>query len=131
MIHLYDRATMAHALALDLDPTLLSLLKDRIGALGEALIDWTEYLIVEPGDTEADIVRHVGFSPLVEPIDGKRFGEPGFHAHWDWLVDHGGWFELSVSFGSTFAYVMFIKDADRVPADLLDLCRKSGRLNAQ
>lgn len=123
MLHLYDRATMAHALSLDLDPTLLRLLKDRIGALGEDLVDWTEYLVVEPGDTEADIIRHVGFSPLAEPIDGKRFGVPGFYPHWDWLTNHGGWFELSVSFGSTFAYVLFIEEADQVPTDLLDLCR--------
>jgi hypothetical protein len=131
MVHLYDRAAMAHALALDLNPTLLRLLKDRIGALGEELIDWTEYLVVEPGDTEADITRHVGFSPLIEPIDGKRFGEPGFQAHWDWLVDHGGWFELSVSFGSTFAYVLFIEDADEVPTDLLNLCRLYGQPNTE
>lgn len=124
MIHLFDRATMAHAMTLDLDPKLHRLLGERIRALGEDLIDWTEYLVVEPGDTEADIIRHVGFTPLVEQIDGKRFGEPGFHPHWDWLTDHGGWFELSVSFGSTFAYVLFIEDADRVPADFLDLCRQ-------
>jgi hypothetical protein len=123
MIHLFDRATMARALTLDLDPTLLRLLKDRISSLGAELIDWTEYLVVEPGDTEADIIRHIGFTPLVEPIDGKRFGEPGFYVHWDWLTDHGGWFELSVSFGSTFAYVLFIEDADQVPTDLLNLCR--------
>ena len=77
MLHLYDRATMAHALTLDLDPQLHRLLAERIAALGEELIDCTEYLIVELGDTEADIVRHIGFSPLVEPIDGARFGEPG------------------------------------------------------
>ncbi len=123
MMHLYDRATIAHALTLDLDPTLLRLLKGRVDALGEALMDWTECLVVEPGDIEADIIRHVGFSPLIEPIDGKRFGESGFHEHWDWLTDHGGWFELSVSFGSTFAYVLFIEDADQVPTDLLNLCR--------
>jgi hypothetical protein len=123
MLHLHNQETMALALAGDLDPTLHRLLTERIAALGEELIDWTEYLVVEPGDTEADIIRKVGFSPLVEPIDGKRFDEPGFYPHWDWLTDHGGWFELSVSFGSTFAYVLFIEDADRVPTDLLDLCR--------
>jgi hypothetical protein len=123
MLHLYDRATMVHALTLDLYPTLLRLLKDRIGALGEALIDWTEYLVVESGDTEADIIRHVGFSPLVEPIDGRRFGEPGFHPHWDWLTDQNGWFEMIVTFGSTFAYVLLIQDSEGVPSDITTLCR--------
>jgi len=123
MLHLYDRATMVHALTLDLYPPLLRLLKDRIGALGEALIDWTEYLVVESGDTEADIIRHVGFSPLVEPIDGRRFGEPGFHPHWDWLTDQNGWFEMIVTFGSTFAYVLLIQDSEGVPSDITTLCR--------
>lgn len=122
MLYLYDRATMAHALTLDLDPRLHRLLTDRVAALGEDLADWTEYLVVEPGDSEADIVRHVGFSPFVEPFDGIRFGQPGFHAHWDWLAQHDGWFELIQTFGSTFAYVLLIADAEGVPPELLSLC---------
>jgi hypothetical protein len=110
MLHLYDRATMAHALTLDLDPRLHILLKERIGALGEDLIDQTEFLVVEPCDTEEDIVHHVGFSPLVEPIDGIRFGETGFNPHWDLLADRGGWFELIETFGSTFGYILLIAD---------------------
>lgn len=125
MLHLYDRATMAHALTCDLEPQLHRLLTDRITALGEDLIDWTEYLVVEPGDTETDIVRHVGFSPLIEPFDGIRYGEPGFHpGGWDWLVDHGGWYEMSASFGSTFAYILLIQDTDGVLPKLRRLCRR-------
>ena len=123
MLHLYDRATMAHALMLDLDPKLRALLATRIADLvtpdGD-LTDWTEYLIVEPDDTEEDIVRTIGFSPLVEPIAGARFGSPGFEPHWDWLSDHGGWFELIETFGSSFAYVLLIKDG---PGMLSALCR--------
>lgn len=124
MLHLYDRATMAHGPTLDLDPTLHRLLSERIRALGENLIDWTEYLVVVPGDTEADMIRHIGFTPLTNPIDDKRFGQPGFHEHWDWLVDHGGWFEMVFTFGSTFAYVLFIEDAERMLSDLLHLCHE-------
>jgi hypothetical protein len=123
MLHIYDRATMANALTLDPDPGLHGLLTRKISALREELIDWTEYLIVQPGDTEDDIVRHVGFSPLVEPIDGARFGEAGFHPHWDWLVDHGGWFELVETFGSTFAYILLIQDAEGMLPELRALCR--------
>lgn len=130
MMLLHDRATMAHALTLDLDPRLHMLLSERIAALtsGENdLTDWTEFLIVQAGDTEADIVREVGFSPLVEPIDGVRYPEPDFQPGWNWLGDHGGWFEMIVTFGSTFAYVLLIEDAEGVPDDLRDLC---GRYSA-
>jgi hypothetical protein len=123
MLHLHNRETMALALTADLDTDLRRLLTARIAALGEDLIDWTEYLVIESGDTEADIIGHAGFSPLVEPINGRRFGEPGFHPHWDWLTDQSGWFEMIVTFGSTFAYVLFIQDSEGVPSDITTLCR--------
>ena len=127
MITIYDRASMARVLTLDLDPQLRSLLDRRFASLVTAdgdLTNWTEWLIIEPGDREADIVREVGFSPLVEPIDGARFGSKGFHAFWDHLTKRDGWFELTISFGSTFAYVLLIEDAPGVPDDLLALCRE-------
>lgn len=127
MQHLYNHTTMAHALTQDLEPRLHALLSERIAALGEDLIDWTEYLIVEPGDTEADIVRHIGLSPLIEPIDGTRYGNPGFHPFWDFLADRGGWFEMIVTFGSTFAYVLLIEDAPGGPPELRSLCRELGQ----
>ena len=123
MLHLHDRATMAHALTPDLEPQLRALLSARINGLTEDLIDCTEYLVIEPGDTEADVVRAVGFSPLVEPIEGARFGQPGFHPHWDWLVDLGGWFEMIVTFGSAHACVLLIQDAGGVPNDLTALAK--------
>lgn len=125
-MHLYDRATMARALTLDLDPQLRTLLTARIASLVTTdydLTNDTEFLIVDdPNVPEADIIRHIGFSPFVEPIDGIRFGNPGFYPPWAWLADHQGWFEMIVTFGSTFAYVLFIRDAP-TPSDLVNLCR--------
>ncbi len=123
MILIDSRASLARVLALDLPPGLAALIRRRADDLAE-LMDWTELLVVTAGDREDDIVREVGFSPLVAPVDGARFGEPGFEPFWDHLVDHDGWFELSVSFGSTFAYLLLVHDAEGVPADLLDLCRR-------
>lgn len=121
MNYIYDLASLDRALALELDPVLRSLFDARreVVAAGD-----TEYLVVEPGDTEADVVRHVGFSPLVNPIDERRFPDPAFVPHWDWLADHGGWFELIQCFGSRFGYVLLIRDAEGVPPDLLALCRR-------
>jgi len=126
MLLLYDRATMARALTLDLAPRLHTLLRDRIEGLSSGehdLTDDTEILVVQPGDSERDIVREVGFSPLVEPIDCARFGEPGFAPYWDSLADRDGWFEMIVTFGSTFALILLVEEANDVPADLLALCR--------
>lgn len=121
MNHIYDMASLERVMAVDLDPKLRSLLAARAEFVAAG---HTEYLIVIPGDTEADIVRQVGFSPLVNPIDGVRFPDPAFHPHWDWLADQGCWFELIETFGSSFAYVLLIQDANGVPPDLLTLCRR-------
>ena len=124
MLHFYDRAGFARALTLDLDSNLRRLLADRIGALTEEPIDCTEYLVVQPGDTEADIVHQIGLSPLIEPMDGIRYGAPGFRPHWDWLSLRDGWFEMIKTFGSSFAYVVFIEDDDRIKRELLEMCRR-------
>ncbi len=123
MLHFHDRTGFARALTLELDPNLHRLLAECIGELTEDLIDFTEYLVVQPGDTEADIIRHIGLSPLIEPMEGIRYGEPGFRPPWDWLGAHCGWFELIFTFGSTFAYIVFVEDREGVPHDLLTLCR--------
>lgn len=125
MLHLYDRATMAHALTLDLDPELHRLLRERIASLRTEeydLTDDTEFIVIQPGDSEDDLIRHVGFTPLTEPIDGIAYGQPGFHPHWDYLPRHPGWFEMILTFGSTFAYILFIQHADGIEPDLAALC---------
>ena len=121
MLHFFDRAGFARALTLDLDPQLKQLLTKRITSLADDLIDYTEYLVVQTGDTEGDIVRHIGLSPLIDPVDGIRYGEPGFNPACDIALDHGGWFELVFTFGSAFAYVVLIEDT---PSDLSRFCRQ-------
>ena len=124
MITIYDRATMAAVPTLDLDPQVEALLMERIGSLSPDLIDWTEYLAVEPGDKEADIIREVGFSPLVEPIDGARFGGASFYPFWDLLTYREGWWEMIITYGSTFATILFIPDADGVLRELRTMCSR-------
>lgn len=123
---IYDRAGQARILTLDLDPRLRALLERRFASLvtidGD-LTEWTEIVIFEAGDAETDLVREVGFSPLLDP-DGGRFGNRGFRPSWDHLTAHDGWFELTISFGSTFAYVLFISDAESVLPELCCLCRR-------
>lgn len=111
MIHLHDRAGMARALTLDLDPALSALLRlhvDHLTAGEHDLTDHTEFLVVQPGDSEADIIAAVGFSPLVEPIDGHHFGEPGFRPWWDWAAIRDTWLEMTFTFGADHAVVMFV-----------------------
>jgi len=126
MITIHDRVAMARVLTLDLDPQLRRLLERRFASLvtpwGD-LTDWTEWIIVQPGDGEDDIIREVGFSPLVEPMEGARFGANGFRPFWDHLDREDGHYVMIQSFGSTFASVLIVPDAEHILPELLALCR--------
>lgn len=126
MMTIYDRAAMERIMTLDLNPQLRHLLKRRFASLNTPwgdLTDWTEWIILEPGDSEDDIVREVGFSPLVDPVDGVRLGARGFRAFWDYLGREDGHFMMIQSFGSTFAYVLIVPDAEGIHPELLAMCR--------
>lgn len=127
MISFNDRASLAGALSRPLEQRLRTLLAARLARLvtpdGD-LTDLTHIVVIESGDTEADIRRALGFSPLENPLDGTRYGSPAFQPFWDWLQRHNGWFELIVTIGNSgFADVLFIQDTDGVEPALLALCR--------
>ncbi|CAN5530059.1 hypothetical protein BH10PLA2_BH10PLA2_03460 [soil metagenome] len=114
-------------LTLPLDPHLHRLITDRVkDAIARDLGDLTHILIVQAGDTEADIIDAIGFSPLVHRIHGTRFGDPAFEPDWDWWERHDGWTELLYCVGDTgFAYVLFVQDAEGMLPELRSLCRAS------
>ncbi len=123
MIHLYDRPTILAFGGHQMAESLWALLAERIRALPADLIDYTEFLVVEAGDAEEDILRAVGFSPLVEPIERARYGTADFAPWWDYLADHGGWFEMIVTFGGDYACVLLIEDAAHERSGLASLAR--------
>ena len=131
MISLIDRASFDDAAFLCRETGLQRLLLSRIAALvrdGHDLTDLTQILIIQVGDREQDVIEEIGLSPLVNPLDGCRYGDPQFQPWWDWLQDTGGWFEMIVTVGDTgFAYVLLVQDDDGVDAELLAMCREYAR----
>ena len=125
MLSIYNEATLKAALASAIDPKARALLAARLKQNAKYnLTGLTHLLVVQPGDTEQDIIREVGFSPLTNVIDGARFGSDAFHPFWDWLQERDGWFELIVTVGNDgFAYVLLIQDVDGVLPALRTLCR--------
>lgn len=114
MLDLYDRDTITAALHQPLEPELHTLIADRWSdASASDLADLTHILVVQPGDTAADIVEAIGFNPL---DDDAR--EP------DWRWQYGAYHELIYCVGNSgFAFLVLIQDADGVPPGLLALCR--------
>ena len=122
----FDNAkAIAGAPRISTDPQLQNLLSDRVQdwtALG--LLAMTHLVLIEVGDTDESLIEELGFSPLVNPLDGKRHGMEGFVLPFDYLEDHGGWFELIVTVGNDgFAFVFFLRAREGVDPELLSMCR--------
>lgn len=123
MHHIFDADTRAVALNSDLAPDLRALLLASFASVDPALEHETEWLVIQPGDTEADIVRAIGLNPLIEPIDNLRY--PAFQqGGWDWIAQRGRYWLLAYSFGSSFGLQLLVEDADGVIPDLRALCRE-------
>lgn len=88
-----------------LDPELRALIglrvwqvdTDRRQPLGEIL----QIVVVQPGDTSEVIHEAVGF-----PITWDQADQPGF----EWMNDHGSWFELAYVLTDDFGMLVFVAD---------------------
>jgi hypothetical protein len=125
------RTTTAVKSTLDLlaDNQLRSLLTERTEQLTNAgegidLSDLTHFLIIQAGDTAGDAEHELGWSLLVNPVDGARFGDPAFTPSWEWIEDHGGWFEaVYILSDDGFGISLFVQDHPATDTELLALCR--------
>lgn len=122
MYDLPDIASLRAVLDQPLEPKLHNLLADRLSdTLHCGLEAHTHVLVIEGHDTETQVIKAIGFSPLRSRIDDKP-GEPD----WDWIEAHDGWFELLYCVGNSgFAYILLIEDSDG--SEFAAACRKFAR----
>lgn len=129
MITLRTATAVKSTLDLLADNQLRALLTERLQQLTHAwegidLSDLTHFLIIQAGDTAADAERELGWSLPVNPVDGARFGDPAFTPSWEWIEDHGGWFEaVYIISDDGFGISLFVQDHPDTDAELLALCR--------
>ncbi len=127
MLSIAGRKAIEAALARPLQAQLRSILQTRVQHLEcrqPDLVELTHFVVMQRGDTSADLKRTIGLTPLVNPIDGARFRSPAFHPWWDWLGRTGDYFEAIISVGNAgFAFVLLIEDTLGVDPELLCLCR--------
>lgn len=106
MLKLTDRAAVKAALTdPGIDPELRALLGLRVWQLDDArhqpLGETVQFVVVQPGDTPATIHDAVGF-----PITWDQADQPG----WEWMEDHGAWFELAYVLTDDLGLVVFVAD---------------------
>ncbi len=82
------------------------------------------FLIVEPGDTVAELDAQIGFSILANKWTGIRFDQPGYTQHFEVLDEHAGYFELVFLIDdSGYGIEVFIPKNIDIP-ELLAMCRR-------
>ena len=106
MLSLTDRDSVTAALT---DPNLDLNLRALIGLRAwqmdddrdRPLSDIVQFVVVQPGDTSEVIHQAVGF-----PITYDQAEQPG----WEWMEDHGSWFELAYVLTDDFGLLVFVAD---------------------
>jgi hypothetical protein len=106
MLSLTDRDAVTAALAdPKLDPDLRALIGLRVWQIDverdRPLGDTLQIVVVQPGDTSEVIHEAVGF-----PITYDQAEQPGF----EWMEDHGAWFELAYVLTDDFGMLVFVAD---------------------
>ena len=127
MLSLFDAPSLERALSIPIDGHLRQLLGQRVDHLNHLDFDVREstyFLVIDASCTIDDVTDELGWSPMINPLDGQHWGSPTFQPYHDYLRDHEGWFEMLVSAGNDAMFVLLIEDDDRGPADLLTLCRR-------
>ncbi len=128
MISIRSSAEMARALALPLEPELLELLALRRDQLLEYddfdLGELAHFLVVEPAETIAAIEGVVGVPLTTNLVDGRKLGDPGFTANFEYVERHGAWFEaVTIVSDDGFGIVLLVPDRPGIDPVLLGLVR--------
>ena len=106
MLKLTDRAAITAALTdTTLDPELRALLGLRAWQLDDVrhqpLGETVQFVVVQPGDLPDTIHEAVGF-----PITWEQADQPSF----EWMNDHGRWFELAYILTDDLGLLVFVAD---------------------
>jgi hypothetical protein len=122
-MQIFDPAALDLATLRVLNPPLRALVAAHLDqAKREGLTDLTLVAVIEPGDDELAIEAELGFSPVVNPMTGTRFGEPGWLAYWAWLQRTGGIASLTHTVGdSGYAIILVIPETPGIWPDLLQM----------
>ena len=83
------------------------------------------YICILKGGNEFQMAEALGFSPLINPKNGVRYGSEEFYPFWTSLRASHDWFEMTVELGhSDFTFVIYFDDHDGLNPALRAMCRQ-------
>ena len=83
------------------------------------------FILVEPGDTSDRIESATGYSLLKSLFNNTVYGDPDFSPDFEYLEDHGEFFEAVFIFtDGGFAVVMIVPKEEGIDAGILALCNE-------
>lgn len=86
------------------------------------LEDLLKCIVVEEGDSIADIDVGVGFHILSNRHTGAMFGDAGFTPDFEIYQEHTGWFELVWVHSDGYGFQVFVPKGQRVDTALQAFC---------
>ena len=130
MLSLRTASAMQVAASTYPDPQFRDLLALRLAQLnsddGTDLAELVHIIVFDVGDGLEALEAELGFSPLRNDTDGTVYGQPDFTPSWEWIANHGGWFELVYVFTDWGnGAIVYVRHADGVEPSLIDLCAAS------
>ena len=106
-----------------LDSCLAENIKRLLAARAD-LIDLATFVIPAPGDSMADIEAAAGIPIATNFVDDARYGTPDFMPSFEWVMDHGGLYEIPyVLSDDGSGVVLIVPDCEGVDLVLLALAR--------
>lgn len=128
MITIRSSAAMARALDSPLNITLKELLTKRRDQLleydGFDLGELAHFIVAQAGDQIEAVEAEAGIPIVTNIVDGCRFGDPDYCPSWEWIDDHGAYWEAPyVLSDSGFGIVLFVENSVGTDPILLALCR--------
>jgi hypothetical protein len=129
---LRDEEDFACALVSWPDQELVKLLQSRLAFYAEyeePLADLFKLVLVEPGDTLADLDSEFNGAFLINHYSGRRYGDPSFKPAFEVLEEHAGLYAMLFCEGDGgFGIEVIVPKSTDIDARLLGLCAQFATL---
>ena len=129
---LRDEEDFACAIDSWADQELVQLLQSRLAFYAEyeePLGELFKLILVEPGDTQADLDGQFDGAFLINYYSGRRYGDPGFKPAFEVLEEYPGFYAMLLCEGDGgFGIEVIVPKATSIDARLLSLCAQFATL---